>query len=106
VCGALQIPVNSSNLYKYMSLQSLHEIVYSRYDPLVLLWRGFHDHDRTTKTSSVLEQLHPDELRLLLAGSPRLDRTTLAESMTFEGFSETSHVPTWFQELVQGTQLV
>lgn len=99
-----QVQVDSSNLYKYMRLQLLHEIALSRHDPLVLIWRGFHDHD-CTKTWTLLEQLHPDELRLLFAGSPKLDRTALAESLTFQGFSKTSHVPSWFQELVQGNNL-
>lgn len=88
-----------ANVYEYTRLKSLHDVIGCRRRALLSLWQGFHDR-ALNETLVVIASLRPEELRLLLAGTPPSDqdRKTVVQRLQFRGSS--LNVQQWLKELI------
>jgi hypothetical protein len=59
-----------------------------------------YQHPSLVDTRTTLALIHPDELRLLMAGKPTIDRAKLAASLRFKGYPAGSQLPKFFRELI------
>ncbi|KAJ8776060.1 hypothetical protein J1605_015904 [Eschrichtius robustus] len=83
--GGDKIPVTNQNRKEYVQLCIDFLLNKSMYKQFAAFYYGFH----SVCASNALMLLHPEEVEILVCGSPELDMHTLQRSTQYDGYAKT-----------------
>uniref|UniRef100_A0AAY5JWI6 HECT-type E3 ubiquitin transferase n=1 Tax=Esox lucius TaxID=8010 RepID=A0AAY5JWI6_ESOLU len=100
--GGDKIPVTNQNRKEYVQLYVDFLLNKSIYRQFAAFYYGFH----SVCTSDALMLLRPEEVEILVCGSPNLDMSTLQKAAQYEGYSKTDPTIRAFWDVVLAFPLV
>uniref|UniRef100_A0A4W5JLM8 HECT-type E3 ubiquitin transferase n=1 Tax=Hucho hucho TaxID=62062 RepID=A0A4W5JLM8_9TELE len=94
--GGDKIPVNKQNRKEYVQLYAGFLLNKSIYKQFAAFYRGFH----SVCASDALMLLRPEEVEMLVCGSPELDMSALQRAAQYEGYSKADLTVRCFWDVV------
>ncbi|KAG3264497.1 HECT domain E3 ubiquitin protein ligase 2 [Ictidomys tridecemlineatus] len=99
--GGDKIPVTNQNRKEYVQLYTDFLINKSIYKQFAAFYYGFH----SVCASNALMLLRPEEVEILVCGSPELDMHALQRSTQYDGYAKTDLTIRYFWDVVLGFPL-
>nr|XP_030720300.2 probable E3 ubiquitin-protein ligase HECTD2 [Globicephala melas] len=99
--GGDKIPVTNQNRKEYVQLYIDFLLNKSIYKQFPAFYYGFH----SVCASNFLMLLHPEEVEILVCGSPELDMHALQRSTQYDGYAKTDLTIQYFWDIVLGFPL-
>ncbi|XP_071419988.1 probable E3 ubiquitin-protein ligase HECTD2 isoform X2 [Pithys albifrons albifrons] len=96
-----KIPVTNKNRKEYVQLYVDFLLNKSIYKPFAAFYYGFH----SVCASYALLLLRPEEVEILVCGSPELDMSALQRTTQYEGYQKTDLTIRYFWDVVLGFSL-
>ncbi|XP_071792610.1 probable E3 ubiquitin-protein ligase HECTD2 [Asterias amurensis] len=91
------IPVTNDNRQEYVDLYKNYLLNESIYQQFAAFYHGFH----SVCASNALIMLRPEEVEMLVCGSPNLDLDALEKVTTYDGFTKNDQTIRYFWEVVK-----
>ncbi|ELK36667.1 Putative E3 ubiquitin-protein ligase HECTD2 [Myotis davidii] len=99
--GGEKIPVTNQNRKEYVQLYTDFLLNKSIYKQFAAFYYGFH----SVCASNALMLLRPEEVEILVCGSPELDMHALQRSTQYDGYAKTDSTIRYFWDVVLGFPL-